>query len=58
MLGVLYMLAMLGSSCWFFLFVGGGVAGGLLLGNPLGAGIALGGLLLAGCSGCCCRCRS
>lgn len=47
LLGVLYMLAMLGVFLLVFLFVGGGIAGGLLLGNPVGAGIAFGGILLA-----------
>jgi uncharacterized membrane protein len=48
MLGVFYMLAMLGVFLLLFLFVGGGVAGGLLLGNPLGVGFALGSFLFAG----------
>jgi uncharacterized membrane protein len=48
MLGVFYMLAMLGVFLLLFLFVGGSVAGSLLLGNPLGVGFALGSLLLAG----------
>lgn len=47
-LGVLYLGALLLLLLILFLLVGGGIGGGLLLGNPLGAGIALGGLLLAG----------
>ncbi len=47
LLGVLYMLAMLGVFLLVFLLVGGGIAGGLLLGNPVGAGIASGGIVLA-----------
>jgi len=31
-----------------FLFLGGGIAGGLVLANPLGAGIALGGIAVGG----------
>jgi len=42
-LGVFYMLAMLLLFVLVFLFLGGGIAGGLVLANPLGAGIALGG---------------
>lgn len=46
-LGVLYMLAILGVFLLVFLFVGGGVAGGLMMANPIGAGIAFGSFLVA-----------
>ncbi|EXI67687.1 MAG TPA: BPSS1780 family membrane protein [Candidatus Accumulibacter phosphatis] len=46
-LGVFYMLAMLLLFLLVFLFLGGGVAGGLALANPLGAGIALAGVAVA-----------
>ncbi|TLD44043.1 MAG: hypothetical protein FAZ92_03690 [Accumulibacter sp.] len=47
-LGVHYMLAMLLLFLLVFLFLGGGIAGGLALANPLGVGIALGGIALGG----------
>jgi uncharacterized membrane protein len=47
MLGLWYMLAMLAVFLLVFLFVGGGVAGGLMMGNPIGAGLALGGVFVA-----------
>ena len=43
-LGVFYMLAMLLLVVLVFLSLGGGIAGGLVLANPLGVGIALGGI--------------
>ncbi|EXI64997.1 MAG: putative integral membrane protein [Candidatus Accumulibacter adjunctus] len=47
-LGVFYMLAMLLLFLLVFLSLGGGIAGGLVLANPLGVGIALGGIAVAG----------
>lgn len=47
MLGVLYMLGMLVVGLLVIVFGGGSLAGGLLMGNPAGAGLAVGGLLVA-----------
>lgn len=51
MLGVLYMIGMLAVFVLAFLLIGGGMAGGLMMQDPVGAGIAVGGVLLAGLFG-------
>ncbi|MCB1933480.1 MAG: hypothetical protein KDI45_13565 [Candidatus Accumulibacter sp.] len=47
-LGVLYMIGMLAIMLLIMLLAGGGMAGAMVLQSPLGAGIAFGGILLAG----------
>ncbi|WP_313953089.1 BPSS1780 family membrane protein [Accumulibacter sp.] len=51
MLGVLYMIGMLAVFLLAFLLVGGGMAGGLMMQDPVGAGMAVGAVLLAGLVG-------
>ncbi|MBE2259967.1 MAG: hypothetical protein H6942_07415 [Candidatus Accumulibacter sp.] len=46
-LGVLYMLGMLVIVLLIVVFAGGGVAGGMMMQESIGAGIAVGGMLLA-----------
>ncbi len=48
MLGGWYMAGVALVSLLIFILAGGGVAGALALGNPLGAGIAIGGFFVAG----------
>jgi len=47
-LGVLYMLGMLAVFLMVLLLVGGGMAGGMMINEPVGAGIAVGAMLIAG----------
>lgn len=46
-LGILYMVAVLAVWALAFAIGGGGVAGGVMLGQPVGIGMAVGGILLA-----------
>lgn len=50
-LGVLYMLAMLIVGLLVFLLAGGGLAGGLMMANPVGVGVALSSIFMAGLLG-------
>lgn len=47
MLGVGYMVAMLVIGLFAVLLGGGGLAGGLMMGSPIGFGVAFGGMMLA-----------